>query len=184
MRIIAGRFKGRKLMAPAKGVRPTTDRVKERLFSVLGPFTGDERVVDLFCGSGALGIEARRRGARSAVFIDSAAESLRILERNLEPLRDGPEEIGVVARRCDAPGFIRRSWPAHPVHICFLDPPYGAAAGGACLRELGRLPEGRVDLIVFEGPDVDLDLPAGLAETRRLVCGETRITLLTRGDRT
>ncbi|MCP4548995.1 MAG: 16S rRNA (guanine(966)-N(2))-methyltransferase RsmD [bacterium] len=186
MRIIAGRFKGRKLLAPARGVRPTTDRVKERLFSVLGPFNGDEVVVDLFCGSGGLGIEALSRGAERAIFVDRARDSLRTLNRNLTPVLHDADGVALVAaeiHKQDALGFIRSCWPQGHVHLCFLDPPYGDPKGGECLIELGRLHGPRLGLIAFEGPDVDISIPQGLTEERRLICGETRVTLLKGGDR-
>ena len=95
MRVVAGAFKGRPLHAP-KGsrTRPTADRVREALFSILGPVEG-LRVLDLFAGSGALGIEALSRGAASATFVDSSSQAVAAVRRNLDEL--GAE--GEVSRR-------------------------------------------------------------------------------------
>src|SRR4051794_28006829 len=87
MRVIAGRFKGRRLQAPpGLATRPTSDRVREALFSILGERVEDARVLDLFAGSGALGLEALSRGAATAAFVDSAAPAIRALEANLRDL--------------------------------------------------------------------------------------------------
>ena len=85
MRVIAGRLRSRRLRAPPEGVRPTSDRVREALFSALGDFT-DARVLDLFAGSGALGIEAISRGASEVVFVERARASLVVLRGNLADL--------------------------------------------------------------------------------------------------
>ena len=103
MRIVAGRHKGRRLRAPAgPGTRPTADRVREALFSILGPMDG-RRVLDLYAGSGALGIEALSRGAESATCVESARPALAAIRANLDA---AGEEAEVVARN---------SWPARPV---------------------------------------------------------------------
>ena len=86
MRVVAGAFRGRRLAAPrGRSTRPTADRVREALFSMLGDVEG-ARVLDLYAGSGALGIEALSRGAASAVFVDDDALAVAAIERNLEPL--------------------------------------------------------------------------------------------------
>ena len=87
MRVIAGSRKGHKLAAPrGLDTRPTSDRVRENIFNLVGPLDG-AKVLDLFAGSGALGIEALSRGAASAVFVDSDREAIRAIDRNLEKLR-------------------------------------------------------------------------------------------------
>src|SRR5947199_10819821 len=86
MRVVAGAYKGRRLQAPrGERTRPTADRVREALFSILGDVSGT-RVLDLFAGSGALGIEALSRGAASATFVDSAPAAITATRRNLEAL--------------------------------------------------------------------------------------------------
>ena len=83
MRIIAGRFKGRRLPPAPPGVRPSTDRVRERLFMILGPNLEGGLVVDLFCGAGTLGIEALSRGAERCIFVDRSRSHLERLRRCL-----------------------------------------------------------------------------------------------------
>ncbi len=84
MRIISGRLKGRRLLTPTKGsLRPTSDRVKESMFNILGKEVEGKVVLDLFAGTGNLGIEALSRGAKKAIFVEKSREALRLIERNL-----------------------------------------------------------------------------------------------------
>jgi len=121
MRVIAGSYGGRRLQAPAGlDTRPTSDRVREALFSILGERVAGARVLDLFAGSGALGIEALSRGAAEATFVDSAQAAIRAVRANLEA-------IGVEAevRRADARRFLgAASAAARQYDLVFLDPPY------------------------------------------------------------
>src|SRR6185295_5984670 len=93
LRIVAGRWRGRRLVAPrGRDTRPTSDRVREALFSILGPLEG-ERVLDLFAGSGALGLEALSRGAASATLVERAPAALRALRDNVADLGAGAEVV-------------------------------------------------------------------------------------------
>jgi 16S rRNA (guanine966-N2)-methyltransferase len=121
--VIAGTLGGRELIAPRGRVtRPTSDRVREALFSILGDVR-DARVLDLFAGSGALAIEALSRGAGEATLVDSSAAATSAISRNLD-------RLGLVAdvRRQTALGFLRgaRGWPRQ-YDLVFLDPPYRQA---------------------------------------------------------
>jgi 16S rRNA (guanine966-N2)-methyltransferase len=129
MRVVAGLYGGRRLVSPSgSATRPTSDRVREALFSILGPAVEGARVLDLFAGSGALGIEALSRGAATAVFVDSSARAVAAIRTNLETLG-----IDADVRRMDARGALRTpSEPSDPYDLVFLDPPYRRAA------ELGR----------------------------------------------
>jgi 16S rRNA (guanine966-N2)-methyltransferase len=124
MRVVAGRLGGRRLVAPpGRGTRPTSDRVREALFSVLGPLDG-LRVLDLFAGSGALGIEALSRGAGRATFVERAVPALRALDANLAALA-----IEAEVHRMDAHAFVRNASRAGETYdLVFLDPPYRDAA--------------------------------------------------------
>ena len=133
MRVVAGEFKGRRLVAPRGGrTRPTADRVREALFSMLGDVSG-ARVLDLYAGSGALGIEALSRGAESAVFVERDRAALAALARNLEAT-GAPGEV----RRQDVARFLARQ--EGTFDLVFCDPPYdGAPAIAATLA--AALPE-------------------------------------------
>ena len=122
MRVIAGTARSLKLSAP-KGtdVRPTTDRIKETLFNILSPMIYDTRFLDLFCGSGGIGIEALSRGAAHCVFVDNSQVSIECTKANLEhtKLADRARII-----RGEADGVIRRL-ADEPFDMVFMDPPYG-----------------------------------------------------------
>ncbi len=129
MRVVAGIYGGRKLVAPpGSETRPTSDRVREALFSVLGPCVEDARVLDLFAGSGALGIEALSRGAASAVFVDSSRKAITAVRANLEALGIDADVRPIAARAALRAASARRE----AYDLVFLDPPYRLAA------ELGR----------------------------------------------
>jgi 16S rRNA (guanine966-N2)-methyltransferase len=133
LRVIAGRYGGRRLQAPAgAATRPTSDRVREALFSILGARVDDAAVLDLFAGSGALGIEALSRGAARATFVESAPPALRALRDNLAALGADAEVV-----RADALRWLRgASRGERQYSLVFLDPPYRrAAALGAELSE-------------------------------------------------
>jgi 16S rRNA (guanine966-N2)-methyltransferase len=122
--VIAGSFRGHTLVAPrGQATRPTGDRVREALFSILGPIDG-ARVLDLFAGSGALGIEALSRGAAEATFVDSSAAAIAAVRRNLEA-------VGVAAdvHQQRASDFLERARASPPQYdLVFLDPPYRHAS--------------------------------------------------------
>lgn len=123
MRIIAGRFKSRLIYSP-KGLdlRPTSDRIKESLFGILGSFVIDKNVLDLFSGTGNLGIEALSRGARSCIFVDNNPRCVVAIKKNLESL-GVKEEVSVILK--DAFRFIKEAKEKSFIFdLIFLDPPY------------------------------------------------------------
>jgi 16S rRNA (guanine966-N2)-methyltransferase len=170
LRVVAGSFKGRPLQAP-RGVRtrPTPERVREALFSILGDVSG-ARVLDLYAGSGALGIEALSRGAASATFVDKDPRALAAIRRNLDAV--GAE--GKVRRR-DALGFLTAAGGRYD--LVLIDPPYDSAA-----RLAGPLAE-RLPAVLAEGARVvtesdkrkPLELPLPLLRERTY--GDTRIAV-------
>jgi 16S rRNA (guanine966-N2)-methyltransferase len=122
MRIVAGTLGGRRLKAPAgRGTRPTSDRVREALFSILGDLT-DARVLDLYAGSGALGIEALSRGASSVAFVDSDPRAIAAIRANLDSLG-----IEAAVRKQDALAYLHNASEG-PFDLVFLDPPYSSAS--------------------------------------------------------
>ena len=121
MRIVGGNLRGRVLRAPAgAATRPTSEKVREAVFDILGPVAGD-RVLDLFAGSGALGIEALSRGAAHATFVDAARPAVTAIRGNLR-------ELGLTDRATVIPGdavaSAARHQPAGPWRLVFVDPPY------------------------------------------------------------
>lgn len=133
MRIIAGEWRGRKLVAPqGEATRPTADRARETLFSMLasrlGGFT-DLRVADLYAGSGALGFEALSRGAASCVFVEQDREAVAAIRANAAALGTAGAEV----RQQSVTGLPRMTVP---LDLLFLDPPYGSADLGAVLERL------------------------------------------------
>lgn len=126
MRIVGGELGGRRIRAPrGTATRPTPERVREAVFSILGPLEGLD-VIDLFAGSGALGIEALSRGARSATFVDSGAPALRALRENLDRL-----DLGGRARvlRLDWRRALRAEAEAGRLYgVALIDPPYAVTA--------------------------------------------------------
>jgi 16S rRNA (guanine966-N2)-methyltransferase len=121
VRIVAGRWRGRTIKAPAgERVRPTADRVREAWMSIVQLRLPGARVLDLFAGSGALGLEALSRGAASVDFVDSSPASLRTLRENAEALGAGG---AATLHRGDALVFVA-GLPAYAYHVAFADPPY------------------------------------------------------------
>lgn len=119
MRVITGMARGRKLCEPANmDIRPTTDQVKEALFNIVQFDIEGRRVLDLFAGTGQLGIEALSRGARSATFVDESSEAIKIIKANLEHCRLTGEVV-----RTDAIGFLKR---CGKYDLIILDPPYAS----------------------------------------------------------
>ncbi|HJV35638.1 16S rRNA (guanine(966)-N(2))-methyltransferase RsmD [Geomonas sp.] len=190
MRVIAGEARGRTLIAPKSlRVRPTADRVKEALFSMLLSRLGelnDMRVLDLFAGTGNLGIEALSRGAEFAVFVDSHRESAEIIRKNLEITRYTDRARVVVQEAGNALKILARG--ERPFHLVFLDPPYGEGHTEKVLELLSTSPlvdEGTTVVAEFSAKE---EIPRSfgrLQESERRVYGDTAVSFLTitnRGD--
>src|ERR1043166_6968639 len=170
MRIVGGRLRGRALAAPkSAAIRPTADRLRESLFNILAHAYGDAvagaRVLDLFAGTGALGLEAVSRGAAFALFVDDGAEARALMRANVEHLG-----LGGVTRifRRDA----TRLGPVHPVEpfsLVFADPPYGR---GLAEKALAAAREGEwlkpdALVVVEEARDAKFAAPEDFEETER-----------------
>ena len=178
MRVVAGRFGGRRLAAPpGRGTRPTSDRVREALFSTLGPLHG-VRVLDLFAGSGALAIEALSRGAGSALLVERDPRAVAVIRANLAAL--GLAEPEAVVHAGPARSALRNaSQRGDTYDLIFLDPPYRSAPelGRELSAALGPLPAagGRVITESDRRAPLALDLP--LTHERRY--GDTLIRIHT-----
>lgn len=170
MRVVAGEWRGRRLRFPrGRATRPTADRVREALFSMLGDVSG-ARVLDLFAGSGALGIEALSRGAGSAVFVERSRAAATIIRENLDELDASARVV-----ESDVLSFLTREQGEYD--LVFLDPPYDSAPRlAASLNE--RLPA-----VTSEGARIvtesdrrrPLELPFPLVRERTY--GDTRIAI-------
>jgi 16S rRNA (guanine966-N2)-methyltransferase len=173
MRVVAGAYKGRRLQAP-KGAetRPTSDRVREALFSILGDI-GGARVLDLYAGSGALGIEALSRGASEVVFVESGRRAADAIRTNLRSVGE-PDAIIWVG---DALAYLRRADAGAPFDLVFADPPYSSATQvGEPLSELLPPLLTQSSLIVTES-DKRSPLPLALPLVDERVYGDTRIAI-------
>jgi 16S rRNA (guanine966-N2)-methyltransferase len=136
MRIVAGRWRGRRIDAPHDGVRPTGDRVREAWMSIVNPWLAGARVLDLFAGSGALGLEALSRGAEVADFVDVSPKSLATLRANAESLGAG---AAAVIHRADAMRYVEKLEP-HAYDVAFADPPYDLGLATALAEQWMAVP--------------------------------------------
>src|SRR6187549_2019936 len=178
MRIVGGRLRGRALGAPkSQGIRPTADRLRESLFNILTHAYGDPitgaRVLDLFAGTGALGLEALSRGAAFALFVDEGSEARSLIRQNVETF--GAGGMSRLFRR-DATRMGPAA-PNAPFSLVFCDPPYGkdlAPKALAACAEGGWLAPGAL-VVVEEAKGVEVALPEGFTELERRDYGETRV---------
>src|SRR3954465_9836271 len=171
MRIVAGQWRGRRLATPpGRETRPTSDRGREALFSILGPLDG-ERVLDLYAGSGALGLEALSRGARRAPFVDRAAPALRALGANIDALGAEARVIGG-----DVAGFLRSAREQGAEYdLVFLDPPYRAASAVGRELSLRHVCASGARVVAESDRRAPLELDLPLTDERRY--GDTLIRI-------
>jgi 16S rRNA (guanine966-N2)-methyltransferase len=181
MRVVAGRLRGRNIASPSSNdIRPTQDRLRESVFNILmhayeNPVL-DARVLDLFAGTGALGIEAISRGAAFTLFVDNGAEARALLRNNVEAL--GLGGVTKVFRR-DATN-LGPAYPVEPFSLAFLDPPYGrslAEKALASMREGKWLVPGAL-VVVEEAKAAALSAPEGFEELERRAYDETEFVFL------
>jgi 16S rRNA (guanine966-N2)-methyltransferase len=174
VRVIAGSRKGHKLAAPrGLDTRPTSDRVRENVFNLVGPVDG-ARVLDLFAGSGALGIEALSRGAASAVFVERDPDAVRTIERNLDKLR----LTGARVVRSDVLYAIGQEATAGAKYdLVLVDPPYGMLTEiqPRLARHLPQLVAADGLVVVETDARVEPELPLPVRKSRKY--GQTRVTL-------
>jgi 16S rRNA (guanine966-N2)-methyltransferase len=178
MRIIAGKCKGRRLLAPrGTAIRPTSDRAREALFGILGhgePPLAGATFLDLFCGTGAVGLEAYSRGAAEVVLIDNDREALTLAEANIARLR-AQSEVRLLARDATLLGPAPRAFD-----LAFLDPPYRSGLAAAALAGLARngwLAEGARIVVELAAKDEPV-LPAGYTLDRERRYGSARFLFL------
>lgn len=155
MHIISGKYRGKKLNGfEVDGTRPTMDRVKESLFGMIQSYVGDSRVLDLFAGSGALGLEAISNGAREAYLVDNNIEAIKVIRDNIKNMDD---DIKVI--KSDYKKFLKET--DEKFDIIFLDPPYRKGLMGKALRvieERDLLNEGGLVVCEYEYDDFETNL--------------------------
>ena len=182
MRIAGGRFRNRPLHAPpGRATRPTSDRVREAIFNVLahgieGLALEGARVLDLFAGTGALGLEALSRGAMFALFVEEQASARAAIRRNAETL-ELTGQIKIWRRDATRLGPCA---PLAPFGLAFIDPPYGRGLGEAALAALmagGWLEPGAV-VVLEESERAHVAVPDGLALVDRRLYGDTQVMFL------
>ena len=180
MRIIAGRMKGRRLIVPKNGARPTTDRVRESLFAVLQDDFDGGHIVDLFAGSGSLGLEALSRGAQSAHFVERSRSAVEVLERNLESAQAEGLETKVFKEKVRY--YLRNHWPEKGAELVLMDPPYGDGEGPKCLRLLAELHAAETGILAYEAAGAEqIDTPEGLTLQRTMTFGDTQMMIFQGG---
>ena len=182
MRIVAGRFKGTALAGPkGQAIRPTSDRTREAIFNILAHGLNSDavegaRVLDLFAGSGALGLEALSRGAAFSLFVDEGAEARGLIRQNIERTRT--TGITKVFRR-DATR-LGEAGRIQPFDLVFLDPPYGKVLGEKALSSAlrgGWLVKDAL-LVLEEAADADVAVPEGFEVLDQRVFGDTQVMFL------
>jgi 16S rRNA (guanine966-N2)-methyltransferase len=180
MRVIAGSHRGRRLSGPqGTSLRPTSDKVREALFSILGPRVAGARFLDLYAGTGAVGIEAFSRGARVVTFVEADAQAIQVIRRNLTICRLVDQaELRVSLTET----FLRRRQWTAPYDIVFADPPYGETAAVKLVvanADSGLLAEEAV-MVIEQESDAESPAPAeGIRFLRRYEYGDTALVLYT-----
>ena len=177
MRVISGEYRGRRLLEPeGRDVRPTTDQVKESLFNIIQFDIEGRRALDLFAGTGQLGIEALSRGARECVFVDASRDSLRLVRENLR-------RCGAAARieQCDALSFLRRR---ESFDLIFIDPPYDsdlAAEAVEAVKAFDILSKGGIMVVESRRETLLPSLGEEFGTEKTYRYGKIKLTVISRG---
>jgi 16S rRNA (guanine966-N2)-methyltransferase len=174
MRIIAGERKGHTIYAPeGLDTRPTSDRVRENVFNIVAPWVEGAHVLDLYAGSGAMGLEALSRGAAGVVFVESDAEAVRAIERNLDKLR----LTGARVVRADAStGVAQEATAGRKYDLVLADPPYAMTDYDTLARYLPRVLADDGLLVLESAARTEPEL-AGLSVRTSRKYGSTRVTV-------
>lgn len=184
MRIIAGYAKGRKLKSPEnQDIRPTSDRVKEAIFSMIAFYIPGKIVLDLFAGTGNLGLEALSRGAKFSVFVDNNREALKLVNQNIKLLGYKDKTSVVFSDALKALDLFRKR--NEKFDIVFIDPPYRQSLYGEIIQSIAENDIiDRSGILIIEHPaDIKLkDEYEGLKKIKEKKYGNTSITILKRED--
>lgn len=181
MRVISGKMRGTNLESPKdRSVRPTTDRIKEDIFNIINPYVYEASFLDLFAGSGAMGIEAISRGAKKSVFVDRSAKSVSLVRRNVKKTRC--EEKSVILKR-SAEAYV--SAAEESFDIIFLDPPYRFEKLKLIIENIikyGILKDDGI-LIVEHDKNIPLEINEGLSKVREKTYSLTQVEFFALEDR-
>jgi 16S rRNA (guanine966-N2)-methyltransferase len=174
MRIIAGERKGHTIYAPkGRDTRPTSDRVRENVFNIVAPWVEGARVLDLYAGSGAMGLEALSRGAAGVVFVEADADAVRAIERNLDKLR----LTGATVVRTEAmTGLAQEATAGRKYDLVLVDPPYAMTDFDTLARYLPRVLADDGLAVLESAARIEPEL-AGLAVRTSRKYGSTRVTV-------
>lgn len=174
MRIIAGKYKGRRLKAPRwQGLRPTSDKLRETLFNILAPRIAGARVLDGFAGTGANGIEALSRGAAHVTFIERDRRAVRLIAENLAAC--GVE--GDYTIECgDVASVLARRGGTARFDLILLDPPYKSPDARTALEAAARVLDERGVIVLERATRRDADVPAALERVRDVRSGDSTLT--------
>ncbi|WP_379136460.1 16S rRNA (guanine(966)-N(2))-methyltransferase RsmD [Paenibacillus sp. sgz500958] len=179
MRVVSGSAKGRPLKSvPGNGTRPTTDKVKEAVFSMIGPYFEGGAALDLFAGTGGLGIEALSRGMERAVFVDMEPKSIETIRANLKAT--GFESRAEVYRNDAGRALSALEKRGRAFELVFLDPPYRLKSGDELMSSMaakGLLEEAAVIVLEHESAYVYPEDIPGFRRLRQAVYGETTISI-------
>ena len=174
MRIIAGEHKGARIFAPSgHDTRPTSDRVRENVFNIVAPWVEDARVLDLYAGSGAMGLEALSRGAEAAVFVETDDEAVRAIERNLDKLR---LRGATVVRLGATIALAQEAAAGRKYDLVLVDPPYSMTDFDALSRYLPTVLADDGLLVLETDARTEPELP-GLAVRMSRKYSSTRVTV-------
>jgi 16S rRNA (guanine966-N2)-methyltransferase len=177
VRIIGGELKGRRLLIPrGRKIRPTSDRVREAIFDILGPGWNFQKVLDLFAGTGSLGLEALSRGAPEAVFVEQGKGALTILRGNVKAL-------GLRSRVWVLPMAVKRGLAVlgekeEAFDLIFMDPPYAKGLVGKTLEEIARrgIITSKGVIVAEHSPREEILTPIGLSLSQQRRYGDTALS--------
>ncbi len=187
MRIVAGEFRGRQLKSPTwEGLRPTSDRLRETLFNILGESVRGARVLDGYAGTGAIGIEALSRGAAHVTFVDNDPRAVKLIEQNLDLLGLGRRSSSSVDAASEGGGHViiragfadaARQLPGAGFDLLVLDPPYAERAADEALAAAAPLagPDARI-VIEHATRHAPPAAPAGLHLRRTVEAGDSALS--------
>lgn len=172
MRIIGGKAGGRRLQTPSRGaakdwnqrIRPTADRAREALFNIIGSEVSEAVVLDLYAGTGALGLEALSRSARLAVFVDSSRAALQIIDRNIALCEFADRAIVFREELSRGLGFLAKKLPGTVFSLVFVDPPYRKGLSERTLTELAAAALLAAGALVVVEDDAGVRLPSRVGE--------------------